>query len=115
MDEIGRNVEAVDRLVAAYNARDAAQFASCFAIDGAHGDLNALDPLIGRDAIREHYAEIFNQYPASTTEIVHRIAFGAYVVDHERVRRSPRSAPLDVIAIYRIKGRVIARADFVRS
>lgn len=108
------NEAIIDRLVLAYNARDAAGFASFFAPDAVHGDLHSENPQRGRDAIRRRYEEVFAQYPANRTEVMHRSAFGRYVVDHERVSRSPTSEPFDVIAIYTMSDGLIVRCDFVR-
>jgi hypothetical protein len=112
--EIKKNIAAIDSLVLAYNARDARAFARFFTEDAVHGDLHSENLQRGREAIARRYTEVFTQYPENRTEVVHRSAFGRFVVDHERVQRGPASAPFDVIAIYTKSDGLIARCDFVR-
>jgi hypothetical protein len=113
--ETSDNTRTIDALVDAYNAGDAAGFAALFAEDGWHGDLHASAPMIGRDAIERRYRDVFAKYPENRTEVVHRIAFGPFVIDHERVRRSAETAPFDVVAIYTLKDGRIVRAELVRE
>jgi hypothetical protein len=47
--------------------------------------------------------------------VVHRVAFGPFVIDHERVRRSPHVAAFDVVAIYTLRDGEITHLDFVRE
>ena len=108
------NTALIDRLVDAYNARDARAFANCFAPDSIHGNLHAADALHGREAIYARYVDVFKTYPENHSDVVHRIAFGPYVIDHEHVRRSPSSEPFEVVAIYTMKDGLVARIDFVR-
>lgn len=108
------NTAIIDRLVDAYNARDSRAFANFFAPDAVHGNLNATDALHGREVIYARYVDVFKTYPENYSDVVHRIAFGDFVVDHERVRRSPSSEPFEVVAIYTMKDGLVARIDFVR-
>lgn len=108
------NTALIDRLVDAYNARDARAFANCFAPDAVHANLNADDALHGREAIHARYVEVFKTYPENHSDVVHRIAFGPYVIDHEQVRRSPSSEPFEVVAIYTMRDDLVARIGFVR-
>jgi hypothetical protein len=108
------NTASINRLVEAYNARDARALANFFAIDAVHGNLNATDAIRGREAIYARYVDVFTTYRENHSDIVHRIAYGDYVIDHERVRRSPTTEPFDVVAIYTMKDGLVARIDFVR-
>jgi hypothetical protein len=109
------NGAVIDLLVDAYNAGDARAFADLFADDAPHGVIHSNAYLIGRDAIYSRYVEIFSTYPQNRSDVVHRIAFGPFVIDHERVRRSPDAEPFDVIAIYTLESGLIKRLDFVRA
>ena len=109
------NTGTIDRLVDAYNARDARAFADFFTPDAVHGNLNAADPLRGREAIYARYLDVFKTYPENHSDVVHRIAYGPFVIDHERVRRSKTAEPFDVVAIYTMKDGLVARIDFVRT
>lgn len=115
MTDVTRNTRIIDRLVEAYNARDARAFANFFAVDAVHGNLNAVDPLHGREAIYARYVDVFATYPENHSDVVHRVAFGPFVIDHERVRRSTTAEPFDVVAIYTMNDGLVARIDFVRS
>jgi uncharacterized protein (TIGR02246 family) len=114
-NETSENVRTIDLLVDAYNASDAAGFAALFVEGGWHGDLHTQTPMIGREAIESRYREVFAKYPENRTEVVHRIAFGPFVIDHERVRRSAETAPFDVVAIYALKDGRIVCAELVRE
>lgn len=113
--DMNQNTQTIDRLVDAYNTRDARAFADFFAPDAIHGNLNAADPLRGREAIFARYVDVFKTYPENHSDIVHRIAYGAFVIDHERVRRSPTSEPFDIVAIYTMADGLVVRIDFVRT
>lgn len=105
----------IDTLVAAYNAQDARAFADLFALDAVHGLLhgNALEK--SREEIYQRYIEVFAMYPGNRTEVVHRIVFGNYVIDHERVTRSKGAEPFDVVAINTLEAGLIKRLEFVRA
>ena len=114
-DTVAANTAIIDALVAAYNARDARGFAAFFAEDAIHGNMNATDPLRGRAAIEARYTEVFAQWPENHSDVVHRIAYGNFVIDHERVSRSPTTPAFDVVAIYTMRDGKVARIDFVRE
>jgi uncharacterized protein (TIGR02246 family) len=114
-NETSENARMIDALVDAYNVGDAAGFAALFAEGGWHGDLHTPTPMIGRDAIERRYRDVFAKYPENRTEVLHRIVFGPFVIDHERVRRSADAVPFDVVAIYTLQDGRIARAELVRE
>lgn len=114
-DDAARNGQAIDALVIAYNSHDARAFADLFQPDAVHGNLNAGDGLRGREAIHRRYMEVFSTYPQNRTEVIHRIAYGPFVIDHEKVQRSPGAEPFDVVAIYTMRDGLIDRLDFVRE
>jgi uncharacterized protein (TIGR02246 family) len=105
----------IDRLVFAYNAHDARGFADLFAIDAIHGSLRSESPQVGREAIFERYVDVFAQFPQNHTEVTYRVVVGNFVVDHERVRRSPETEPFDVVAVYEVRNGEIVQFDMVRE
>ncbi len=111
---VAKNCQIIDQLVLAYNAHSARAFADFFAPDAFHGALRAETAQHSREEIYQRYVEVFSQFPENSTEVVHRIAFGDFVVDHEIVRRSLQAEPFEVVAIYTLKNGLIQSIDFVR-
>jgi hypothetical protein len=109
------NVAVIDALLDAYNAGDARRFAEFFAEDAVHGVLHSDQYLHGRDAIHARYVEVFAMYPQNRSVVVNRMALGPFVLDHEKVSRSPDSEPFEVVVIYTFDGGLIKRMDFVRT
>jgi uncharacterized protein (TIGR02246 family) len=105
----------IDALVEHYNSQDVRKFADCFAVDAWHGTLHGAMPQVGREAIYARYVDVFREYPQNRTEVIHRIMFGKFVIDHERVRRRAADQPFDVAVIYTIENDRIKRAEFVRE
>lgn len=106
-----RNSRLIDELVNAYNAQDVRRFAE----DAWHGALHAQTFQEGRDAIYRRYVDVFTMYPGNRTQVLQRIAFDDFVIDHERVHRSADAVPFDVAAIYTIEGDRIKRLEIVRK
>jgi uncharacterized protein (TIGR02246 family) len=115
IDPTTQNIDVIDRLVHAYNDHDPRAFANLFTLDATHGTLRNETPQHGREAIYEHYVGAFLRLPELRTEVLHRVAVGNFIVDHERVQRSHDSEPFDVVAIYEIKDHLITQLDFVRE
>jgi hypothetical protein len=109
------NTRIVDQLVITYNAQDARAFADLFREDAVHGILYAETQQRGREEIYARYLQFFSDFPENKTVVVHRIAFGSFVVDHEVVRRSPLSDPINVVAIHEFELGLIKRLDFIRE
>lgn len=109
-----KNAALIDRLVAAYNDQDVRGFADCFTADAVHGRLNAADPQIGREQIYAHYVKVFAMYPDNKTQVIHRMVFGDFVVDHERVTRNANTETFNVIAINQIEAGLVKRLEFVK-
>ena len=108
-------IATVDRLVAAYNARDADAFAACFTDDGVIVEYpgRALDT--GREAIRATYRDLFARYPFGSTTVLARIFAGGRVLDHELVDRGEGAPPFAVLTIYTLDADAISRAEFLSS
>jgi hypothetical protein len=91
--DVKKNCAVIDDLVEAYNRQDARHFADLFAEDGWHGNLHGVTSQIGREAIYQRYVEVFGLYPSNRTEVVHRIAFDHFVIDHEKGPSQRRRRP----------------------
>jgi hypothetical protein len=110
-----QNAQVIDRLAEAYNRQDAQGFANLFTENAVHGVLHSETQQRSRQEIFERYVEVFGMYPENKTEVVHRITFGSFVIDHEKVSRSSSSEPFDVVAIYTLESGLISRLEFVRA
>lgn len=112
---VNANTLVIDKLVEAYNSGNARAFADLFAPDA----LSCVHPGTITERSREEvyrlYRERFAQFPQNRTEVLHRIVIGDYVMDHERVRRSPEAEPFEVLAIYLVQDSLIQRFDMVRK
>lgn len=107
-------VEVVQRQFDAYNAQDMDAFLATYAPDCQICDLNGAVTQNGREEVRARYAAMFAQYPENKARLVHRMALGDVVIDHEDVVRGPNGPRLEAIAIYTVKNGLIARVDFVK-
>jgi hypothetical protein len=109
------NESVIDKLILAYNAQDTRGFANLFTEDAYHGRLHTDAPQIGRETIFQHYTKVFAEHPQNRTKVINRMAFGSFVVDHEKVQRGPDSEPFDVVAFYTLEAGLIKRLEFVRE
>jgi hypothetical protein len=94
-------MDAVERQVEAYNARDVEAFVACYAQDVAFEDAEGRVQASGRDEMRKRYSDLFESSPNLQAEVTSRIRVGAYVVDEERVSGLP-SGDIHAVAIYRL-------------
>ncbi len=104
----------VQRQVEAYNARDLEAFLAFYAEDvevlrHPTGELVAS----GREAMREIYGPMFEASPELHCHILQRITAGDFVVDHEHVTGMRGGEPLRAVAIYELRGGLIARVWFL--
>jgi hypothetical protein len=87
----------------AYNARDAAAFAACYA-----PDVRVIDLLTGSARLEGHaafaraYAEQFARWPDQRAQVVHRQIAGELVIDTEFVTGVPDRPDAHVVAIYHV-------------
>ncbi len=105
----------VDALVDAYNAHDASAFAALFSPDAITYEHPGVVAQVGQHGIERFYRERYTALPGLRTEVLHRIDLGEYIVDHERVQRSPDEPPFDTVAINHVVAGEIRRLDIVRS
>ena len=106
--------EIVQRQLDTYNGRDLEGFMALFAEDCVIADLNGAVTQNGKSAVRERYARLFAEFPENRARLIHRIAVGDVVIDHEEVTRAPGQS-FHAAAIYTVKDGLIARVDFVRE
>ena len=107
-------MDAVERQVQAYNARDADAFAACYARDVVVEELDGEVMMRGRDELRRLYGELFETRPGLHAEITSRIRVGSWVVDEERVEGLEKE-DVHVAAVYRLgKDGLIAHVRFLR-
>lgn len=97
----------VDRQIEAYNRGDAEAFARTYAPDARIYEPGRGDApkLIGREAIRSHYATLFVTKPGRRAMVVSRLSADNYVVDHERLTESDLTA----VVAYEVRDGAIAR------
>jgi uncharacterized protein (TIGR02246 family) len=107
-------VDVVHRQLEAYNAQDLEAFLATYAPDCQICDLNGAVTQDGHDDIRARYSAMFAQYPENKARLVHRMALGNVVIDHEDVVRGPNGPRLEAIAIYTVTNGLIARVDFIK-
>jgi len=98
----------------AYNKQDLDRFCATYADDVVIADFNSAPTSQGRDALRTRYAEMFRANPKNRADLVHRAVFGDRVVDHEQVYRDGETLAFEAMAIYTIRGGLIARVDFLK-
>lgn len=107
------HTQVIEKLVAAYNAKNAQAFADCFADDAKIYEHPSFPAQASKNEILPYYEKLFAEFPDNRTEVLYRIEMGNRVVDHERVRRSPQDVPFEVLTIYEIKNNLIQRVDFI--
>ena len=103
----------VARQLDAYNAKDIAAFMACWSEDADYFAFPSSLLAKGKAAIRARHVERF-QEPDLHGKLLHRIAVGDMVVDHETVTRNfPHGiGTIEVVAIYQVEAGHIARAWF---
>jgi uncharacterized protein (TIGR02246 family) len=105
----------IDRLVAAYNAKDANAFAECFAEDAEIYEHPNFPSQASKQEILPYYEKLFAEFPENRSEVLYRIVMEKRVIDHERVRRTPDAVPFEVLTIYEVKDNLVCRVDFIRN
>jgi hypothetical protein len=108
-------VDAVERQLTAYNARNADAFAGCYARDVVIEDLDGEVVMRGRDEVRRLYGALFESHPGLHAEVRSRIRIGQWVVDEERVE-GLADDEVHAVAIYRLaKDGLIERVRFLHG
>jgi len=105
----------VDAQLAAYNRRDLEGFLSFYAEDAVLANHPDQVTQTGKAEIRTRYRLRFSD-PKLHAEILRRIAFGRFVIDHERVVAAPPAeGTLEAVAMYEIEDGKIVRVTFLKN
>ena len=98
----------------AYNRRDLEGFLGFYAENAVL--LNYPDQVTqtGKEQMRTRYAKSFSN-PNVRAEIIKRITFDRFVVDHERVTAPPSPSVLEATAIYEVREGKIVRVTFLQK
>lgn len=106
-------VEAVDRQLDAYNARDIDAFVACYADDLVIVDAAGTEQTRGRTQLEEQYGPWFAGNPELHADVVARMVIGEFVIDHERVSGTP-DGDIEAVAIYQVgDDGLITRVQFL--
>jgi len=105
----------VERLVAAFNAHDAAAFSAAFTSDGVMYEFPDQAVGRGRDQIRDYIGKMFAALPAAKVKLLGRIDLGLRQITHERFDRGDGSATYEAGLVYTLSEDGISRLDFVRE
>lgn len=106
-------LDVIESQLAAYNARDAAAFAACYAMNVRVHDLETgTVRMEGIEAFTKAYIEAFAKWPQQRAQVVNRQLAGAFVIDTEYVTGVPGREPGHVVAIYRVVEGLIAEVWF---
>ena len=102
----------VDAQLDAYNKRDLDAFLSYYADDAVLAKHPDQVTQTGKAEMRARYQRGFNN-PNVRAEIIKRVVFGRFVIDHERVTAPPAKGAIEAVAVYEIKNGKIVRVTFL--
>ncbi len=106
----------VQKQLDAYNNRDIEAFVAMHAPDAELFAFSEKKPFVkGREHIRATYSEIFESSPNLHSKLLHRIALGNKVIDHEEITGRKGVDVLEFIAIYEVDETTITKAHFIRK
>jgi len=109
-------VTAAEAVVAAqldaYNRRDLEGFLAFYADDAVLLDYPDKVTQVGKDAMRERYRKRFAN-PNVRATVVKRIAYGNFVIDHERITAPPQPGMIEAVAVYEVRDGKIVRVTFL--
>ena len=107
--------DVVQKQLDAYNARDLDTYMSCFTEDIVAIDFHSGEQmLVGAQAFRERYKEIFDSSPQLHCKLVNRILLNNMVFDREIVTGRLGVDIFELVAIYEIEGNLINKVTFVK-
>jgi hypothetical protein len=104
----------VDAQLAAYNKRDLEAFLSFYAEDAVLAKHPDQITQTGKAEMRTRYQRNFSN-PNVRAEVIKRVTFERFVVDHERVTAPPAKGELEAVAVYEVKDGKIARVTFLEK
>lgn len=104
----------VDAQLAAYNQRDLEAFLGFYADDAVLAKHPDQVTQTGKAQMRARYQRNFSN-PNVRAEIIKRVTFGRFVIDHERVTAPPAKGELEAVAVYEVEGGKIVRVTFLEK
>ena len=102
----------VDAQLEAYNRRDLEAFLAFYADDAVLANHPDKVTQTGKAEMRARYQRSFANKDVRA-EILKRMAFGRYVIDHERITAPPAKGEIVAVAIYEIREGKIVRVTFL--
>jgi putative hydrolase of HD superfamily len=96
----------------AYNRHDLEGFLAFYADDAVLVDYPDRITQTGKAEMRARYEKRFAQ-PNVRAEILQRIVFANFVVDHERITWPPSTDVIEAVATYEVKDGKIVRVTFL--
>ena len=106
--------QVVDAQLAAYNRRDLEGFLGFYADDAVLAKHPDQVTQTGKVEMRARYEKAFRN-PNVRAEIIKRVTFGRFVVDHERITAPPAKGELQAVAVYEVKDGKIIRVTFLEK
>jgi hypothetical protein len=104
----------VDAQLAAYNQRDLEAFLGFYAEDAVLAKHPDQVTQTGKAEMRARYQRNFSN-PNVRAEIIKRVTFGRFVIDHERVTAPPAKGELEAVAVYEVEEGKIVRVTFLEK
>lgn len=98
----------------AYNRHDLEGFLSYYADDAVLVNYPDQVTQAGKAEMRPRYEKRFSN-PNLRAEVIERIVFGRFVIDHERIVAPPSTDIVEAVATYEIKDGKIVRVTFLRN
>jgi len=98
----------------AYNRHDLEGFLAFYADDAVLVNYPDEITQTGKTQMRARYAKRFAQ-PGVHAEIISRIAFAHFIVDHERITSPPSADIIEAVATYEVRDGKIVRVTFLRK
>jgi len=103
----------VDKQLEAYNACDVDAFAATYTPDVKVVDGDGKVRCDGIASLRDVYGAVFKANPHQMVVILKRITAGEYVIDEEEVIGRADNKRRHAVAIYRVKGGLIAHVTLL--
>ncbi len=104
----------VDAQLDAYNQRDLEAFLGFYAEDAVLAKHPDQVTQTGKAEMRTRYQRNFSN-PNVRAEIIKRVTFGRFVIDHERVTAPPAKGELEAVAVYEVEEGKIVRVTFLEK
>lgn len=100
-----------------YNQRNIEGFISSFSDTIGLYLFGKTEPVvIGKEAVRKLYKELFDDSPKLHSTILHRAVIGNKVIDHESIKgRKGSKKPVKLVMIYEVSGDKIVRMTVIKE